>query len=300
VKARRLPLVYPTVSFAGLLFVLGAMWYAASSQNSAAVYLLLFGLTAVFLVSIPHTLINLAGMTITVESVHPTFAGQEVSLPVEITNSSRKTRHGIELAQVGSSRERKRIDYIPANKAARVTLRFPAEQRGEHKVGTLCLMSVYPLGFICYSKKLTPSQSYIVYPKPAGDVQLPVSVVRRPDNRPVTDFGEGDDFSGVRDYVPGESQRHIDWKAVARGQPLMTKQFTAEADSVVYLDFSALHFADTEERLSQLALWVIEAERAQRPYCLRLPGTEIPRAVGQSHFHQCLRALSLFQLKEHE
>jgi uncharacterized protein (DUF58 family) len=75
----------------------------------------------------------------------------------------------------------------------------------------------------------------------------------------------------------------------------MTKQFTAEEQGFVYLDFSALRFADVEDRLSQLALWVIEAERARRPYGLRLPGTEIPPAVGQSHFHQCLRALSLFQ-----
>jgi uncharacterized protein (DUF58 family) len=82
----------------------------------------------------------------------------------------------------------------------------------------------------------------------------------------------------------------------------MTKEFTAEAEGVVYLDFSALHFADVEERLSQLALWVIEAERTRRPYGLRLPRIEIPPAVGQSHFHQCLRTLSLFQLKpqEHE
>jgi uncharacterized protein (DUF58 family) len=53
--------------------------------------------------------------------------------------------------------------------------------------------------------------------------------------------------------------------------------------------------ADVEERLSQLALWVIEAERAGRPYGLRLPGTEIAPAVGEPHFHQCMRALSRFQ-----
>jgi uncharacterized protein (DUF58 family) len=300
VKERRLPLIYPTVGFAGLLFVLGAMWYAASSQNSAAVYLLLFALTAVFLVSIPHTLINLAGVTIALESVQPAFVGQEVSLPVEIMNDSRATRHGIELALSSSNRERRRIDCIPANEAARVTLRFPARQRGEHKVGTLCLTSIYPLGFIRFLKRFASSQSYIVYPKPAGVVRLPSSFVRRADSRPVTDFGEGDDFAGVRDYVPGESQRHIDWKAVARGQPLVTKQFTAEAEGVVYLDFSALHVADVEERLSQLALWVIEAERAGRPHGLRIPGTEIAPAVGQLHFHQCLRALSLFELKKHE
>ena len=287
--------VYPTTSFAGLLFVLAAMWYAASSQNSAAVYLLLFALTAVFLVSIPHTLLNLAGVTVTLESVKPAFAGQEVSLPAEIINGSRAARHGIDLALSGSASERKRIDHIPAGRAARVTLRFPARQRGEHKIGTLCLTSVYPLGFIRVLKKFAASQTYVVYPKPAGDLQLPLSRAHATHSRPQTDFGEGDDFAGVRAYVPGESQRHIDWKAVARGQPLMTKQFAAEAESSVHLDFSALRFADVEDRLSQLALWVIEAERVRRPYGLRLPGTEIPPAVGQSHFHQCLRALSLFQ-----
>jgi uncharacterized protein (DUF58 family) len=300
VKARKLPLIYPTAGFAGLLFVLGAMWYAASSQNNAAVYLLFFALAAVLLVSIPHTLINLAGVTVRLESVQPTFVGQEVSLPVEIMNDSRSTRHGIELALPGSNRERKRIDYIPAEKAARVTLRFPARQRGEHKVDTLCLTSAYPLGFIRFLKSFTSSQSYCVYPKPAGDVRLPASFERRGDSRPLTDFGEGDDFAGVRAYVPGESQRHIDWRAVSRGQPLMTKQFTAEAEGFVYLDFSALHSADVEEKLSQLTLWAIEAERARRPYGLRLLGTDIPPAVGQSHFHQCLRALSLFEMEEHE
>jgi len=300
VKARRLPLVYPTAGFAGLAFVLGAMWYAGSSQNNAAVYLLFFALTAVFLVSIPHTLINLTGVTVRLESVPPSFVGQEVSLPVEIMNGSRATRHGIELALSGSNGERQRIDYIPATKAARVTLRFPARQRGEHKVDALCLTSAYPLGFIRFLKRFTSSQSYLVYPKPAGNARLPASSMHRGGGRPLTDFGEGDDFAGVRAYVPGESQRHIDWRAVARGQPLMTKQFTAEAEGIAYLDFYALDSANVEEKLSQLALWVIEAERARRPYSIRLPGTEIPPGVGQSHSHQCLRTLSLFEVTEQE
>lgn len=299
-KARKLPLIYPTAGFAGLLFVLAAMWYSAASQNNTAVYLLFFALTAVFLVSIPHTLVNLAGVTVTLESVQPAFVGQEASLPLEIMNNSRATRHGIELGLSGSNKERQRIDYIPAHKAARVTLRFPAEQRGEHTVETLCLTSAYPLGFIRFLKKVSSSQTYIVYPKPAGDARLPSSFVRRHDGRPLAEFGEGDDFAGIRAYVHGESQRHIDWRAVARGQPLMTKQFTAEAEGVVYFDFSALRLADVEERLSQLALWVIEAERARRAYGLRLPGTEIPPAIGQTHFHQCMRALSLFELNEQE
>ena len=99
--------------------------------------------------------------------------------------------------------------------------------------------------------------------------------------------------------MSGESQRHIDWRAVARGQPLMTKQFTAESETVVYLDFSPLHFADMEESLSQLALWVIEAERAQRPYGLRLPATEIPPSLGNA-FSSVFACTRLFEFKEQE
>lgn len=295
-KAGKFPLLYPTASFAGLLFVLGAMWYAASSQNNPAIYLLLFGLTALFLVSIPRTLLNLGDVTIAPEAAKPAFAGDEVSLPVEIVNCSRATRRGIELVLPGSRGERKRVDYIPAGKAARVTLRFPAKQRGEHRIGTFRLTSIYPLGFVRVLKKFSSPQTYLVYPKPSGDSRLPVHRARSLHSRPQTDLGEGDDFAGVRAYVPGESQRHIDWRAVARGQPLMTKQFAAEAEGSVHLDFSAVRFLGVEEKLSQLALWVIEAERARRPYSLRLPNTNIAPAVGEAHFHRCMHALSLFEL----
>jgi uncharacterized protein (DUF58 family) len=138
------------------------------------------------------------------------------------------------------------------------------------------------------------NQTYLVYPKPAGNSQLPTNHSRFTDSWVQQSIGHGDDFAGVRAYVPGESQRHIDWKAVARGQPLMTKQFAAETRGAVYLDFFELHFDNVEEKLSQLTLWVIEAERARQPYGLRLPGIEISPALGQMHFHGCLRALSLF------
>jgi uncharacterized protein (DUF58 family) len=295
VKAGKFPLVYPTAGFAALLFVLAAMWYAASSQNSAAIYLLLFLLVSLFLVSIPHTLNNLLAVTVTVESAKPTFAGQEVSLPVEIANTSRATRYGIEVVLPDIDKTSKRLDFIPRKSAARLTIRFSARHRGEHRIEALDLTSCYPLGFARASRRFVSDQTYLVYPKPAGDPQLPTSHSHFADSLVQQSVGHGDDFAGVRAYRRGESQRHIDWKAVARGQPLMTKQFAAETKGAVCLDFSELPFADAEQRLSQLALWVIEAERARQPYGLRLPGTEIFPALGRMHFHYCLRALSLFR-----
>jgi uncharacterized protein (DUF58 family) len=294
-KERKFPLVSPTAGMFGLLFVMAAMWYGSASQNNAAAYLLLFCLLGVFLISIPHTLLNLGGLRPTVESAKPTFAGHEVALPVEIVNESRVARSAVSLSLPDCGNAREQVDHIAAGKAARVTLRFPALQRGEHEIGRLCLTTVYPLGFLRAWKRIATPQGYLVYPKPAGDPNLPKASTLSTQNKPAPQLGEGDDFAGVRAYVPGESQRHIDWKAVARGQELMTKQFTAESGGLLYLDFAAARANNLEDRLSQLALWVIEAERARVPYGLRLPATEIAPAVGQSHFHHCLRALALFK-----
>lgn len=294
-KSRALPLAYPTPACAGLFCVLLAMWYAASSQNNAAAYLLLFTLSSVFLVSIPHTVRNLAGLKLRAESIKPTFAGNEIWLPVEIINESRKGRYGVLLSVPDSDGTGERIDNIEPGKAARVTLRFPALVRGEHKINCLCLVSLYPLGFFRATKRPAARQRYIVYPKPAGDPKLPVDRARAAQAKRGPEAGEGDDFAGVRPYVPGESQRHIDWKAVARGQALMTKQYAAEPLGLLYLDFTAIRMRDPEARLSQLALWVIEAERTRRPYGLRLPSATILPSLGDRHFHHCLRTLALFK-----
>src|SRR2546423_12106234 len=285
----------PTTSFAGLLFVLVAIWYAASSQNNAASYLLLFALASVSLVSIPWKFSNMGGLQATVESVKPAFAGQEISLAVEVTNGSRGTRYDIAVALPDLGDAHDRIDEIPASKAARTVLRFPAAIRGEHEVGRLQLTSAYPLGFLRVVKQLPSPQRYVVYPKPAGEQRLPAETSRSGQSSSRREVGEGDDFAGVRAYVRGESQRHIDWKAVARGQALMTKQFTAELDAEVYVDLAAAQQSDLEDRLSQLALWIIEAERARTSYGLRLPNLELAPSLGQAHFHHCLHAVALFK-----
>src|SRR5438477_10251943 len=194
---RRLSLA-PTRSLAGLLFVLVAIWYGASSQNNAASYLLLFALMGVLLVSIPQTLSNLGGLQASAESIKPAFAGQEVSLPLEVTNESRATRYAIALTLPDLGDARERIDEIPAGKAARTMLRFPAAIRGEHEVGRLQLTSAYPLGFLRVLKQLPSPQRYVVYPKPAGEQRLPTETARSGQSSSRRELGEGDDFAGVR------------------------------------------------------------------------------------------------------
>jgi uncharacterized protein (DUF58 family) len=211
-NTRRVPLLYPTRIFAGLLFVLTAMWYASASQNNAANYLLLFCTIGVFLVSIPHTLLNLSGLNVNVESVKPAFAGQEVAVPIELSNASRRPRHGLVVSVPGTDDVGELVEEVPTGEAARATLRFTADARGEYEIAQVQLRSSYPLGFLAASRRVRTRQRYVVYPAPEGDAELPRGARNKRGARSDSLVSEGDDYAGVRAYVPGESQRHIDWK----------------------------------------------------------------------------------------
>src|SRR5207302_5394258 len=89
-SGRNFPALAPTRHLAKLAFLLSAVLYAAVSQNNGAAYVLLFLLTSVLLVSVLHMLLNLRGLKISVEAIKPAFAGQEISVPLEIVNQCRK------------------------------------------------------------------------------------------------------------------------------------------------------------------------------------------------------------------
>ena len=216
-------------------------------------------------------------------------------MPVEIASASRKPHYAVRVEVPDSGGDEQSIDEIPAGRAARVLIRFPARFRGQYEVKQLCITSAFPFGLLRAARRIDCKQQYLVYPKPQGDPSLPTDrarchiVDRKPSFAKAT-------ISPVCAPMCQENPN-----AISIGKPshvasrLMTKQYTTEATRTLYLDFALVAGNDTEARLAQLALWIIEAERARRSYGLRLPGTDIAPSLGQVHFHRCLRALALFK-----
>lgn len=54
-------------------------------------------------------------------------------------------------------------------------------------------------------------------------------------NRPSKRWGFGLDFAELREYQPGDEVRHVDWRASARTNKLMTKRYVEDNDSSVLL-----------------------------------------------------------------
>ncbi len=108
-----------------------------------------------------------------------------------------------------------------------------------------------------------------------------------------------DDFVGLRPYHPGDSPRHIAWKAATRSINLLTKQFSGRADVELWLDWDELPPSmNIEAKLSRLARWVIDAHANGHRFGLHLPHKTFSPDSGMLHREHCLEALALFDSKE--
>jgi uncharacterized protein (DUF58 family) len=103
-----------------------------------------------------------------------------------------------------------------------------------------------------------------------------------------------DDFSGLRNYVPGDALPRIAWKALAREQGLQVKQFSAQQGYSLWLDWSQLPNIATERKLELLTRWVLEADAHGLMYGLRLPDGEVMQHHGTTHRAECLKRLALY------
>jgi len=152
----------------------------------------------------------------------------------------------------------------------------------------------FPLGIFRAWSYVEPEAHCLVYPRPERSALPPASGesaiggLRSP-------VPGNDDYAGLRAYQLSDSPRHVAWKAVARSEDMLTKQFTGEAAAELWLDWGRLPAGlGVEQRLSRLAGWVLAADRAGRHYGLRLPGVEFAPGHGDRHRAACLQALALY------
>ncbi len=269
-----------------LLMLTGSVNY-----NLSLGFVLTFLLGAMSIITLLHTFRNLAKLQLTSGRAQPVFAGGTAHFMICIDNPSAAGRYSI-----GLSRGKGDAVFcdIPSQQCAYPAIPISAPRRGLLRPGKLTLFTRYPLGLFQAWAYFEPAMQCLVYPRPAAPGLALPPAEDNAGQGAVSGHGQ-EDFAGLRQYSPGDSMRHIAWKAVARGQTLLTKQFTGHAESHLWLSWEALPpRMGVEEKLSQLARWVIDAHARGLAFGLRLPGTTIACASGGAQRERCLEALALF------
>ena len=274
-----------------LIMLVGSINYVLSLG-----FMLTFLLAGMAIAGMVHTVRNLARLVIVTGRAEPVFAGEAAQFRLFLENTAPWTRPAVMVRHEASGAQI--VADVPASGSVDVVLPVPAARRGWLALERVRLETRYPLGLFRAWSNVRPDYRCLVYPRPEKS-PLPAS---SPDasfgSRQATSQGT-DDFSGLRTYQLADSPRHVAWKAVARSEDMLTKQFSGEASAELWLDWAQLPASlELEARLSRAAGWVLAAEAAGMRYGLRLPGIEIEPAHGDAHRTACLTALALFGTEE--
>lgn len=112
-------------------------------------------------------------------------------------------------------------------------------RRGREGAGGFFVDSTGPLGLGRRRLRFELPWEVVVYPSLVS-VRLRASVAealrrREAGSKPIRQLGEGRSFESLREWVPGDDLRHIDWKATARRRKVITRQYEAERRQQVLL-----------------------------------------------------------------
>ena len=149
---------------------------------------------------------------------------------------------------------------IPPRAAVREQVPVVPLRRGRETggAGGFVVDSFGPLGLGRHRARLPLPWDVVVYP-PLVSVRLRASVaeaLRRRDvgSKQIHRLGEGRLFESLREWVPGDDLRHIDWKATAKRGKVITRQYEAERRQQVLLvlDTGRLMTADVASGVARL------------------------------------------------
>ncbi len=287
---RRRLYILPTrtgIAYGVLLFL---MLIAGLNYANSIALLVTFLLAALGLVAMHACHRNMLGLGVVDLSCQDSFAGEQAALQLRLANGTAQPRIGIELETPGQAPV---SCTAPANGDTLVTLHIATPRRGSQPVGRLRIMTTWPFGLFCAWTWLHLSDAITVYPRPAGHRPVPLTAGSR-SGTARRESGEADEWATLRAFRDGDSPRQVAWKAYARGAPLLVKEYTASGAAERRFEFDTLVGLDTEQRLSQLSRWIVQAAAAGERYGLGLPQRRIELDQGLMHRQRCLRALALF------
>src|SRR5213076_2290840 len=228
------------VGAAGALAGLAALWIPWGLDAMLAADLGLVAL--VWLDAVLAARPGSAGLGVSRDAPPAFSVGREAAVSYRWVNATHRTAR-LRLRELrpdvlGGTQPPRRIAVPPLGTARdRVSVR--PVRRGRERGGGFALDSIGPLGLGARRDRIDLPWDAAVYP-PLVTVRLQASVARAQRRReqgitPLRQRGEGRLFESLRDWVPGDDLRHIDWKATARRGKVITRQYEAERRQQVLL-----------------------------------------------------------------
>lgn len=127
--------------------------------------------------------------------------------------------------------------YAPPKAELAADLELKFERRGRYREDTFGLATRFPFAFLTKTRHVALPREVLVYPRiePADEFFEILPMVRGEWESFVR--GRGSDLYRIREYMPEDSARHVDWKATAKSGSLKVREFAREDERKLCIVF---------------------------------------------------------------
>lgn len=276
--------------------IIFALLIAAIKFSHQPTFLLTFLLASIGQITSLYTHKNLLKIQLTTQTASPVFAGETAHFPLTINNPSNSPRHAIWLL----CGDYKTCFSLAANESKQFNIPVLSEQRGTLSAPSIILSSQFPIGILfSWTKAFSSDKTCLVYPKPKNLLNMPQFSHDADDstqdlihNSAQQILRGHEEFSSLKPYQTGDRPRDIHWPALAKHQQLVSKEFTQTSQDKQLFEWRHVQTLSTEDKLSQLTHWILQAEQQQLPYQVNIPNFRSDYQFGSSQQHVCLSELT--------
>ncbi|PYX13198.1 MAG: hypothetical protein DMG85_00035 [Acidobacteria bacterium] len=127
--------------------------------------------------------------------------------------------------------------YLPARASLISELELKFERRGRYQQERFGLATRFPFAFLTKTRRVPLAREVIVYPsvEPTDEFFEVLPLI----TGEFASFmrGRGNDLYRIREYMPEDSARHVDWKASAKSGSLKVREFSREDERKLRIVF---------------------------------------------------------------
>lgn len=127
--------------------------------------------------------------------------------------------------------------YTPANSELKADVQLRFDRRGAYQQQNFGLATRFPFAFLTKTRRVPLAREITVYPsvEPADDFFEVLPLI----TGELASFarGRGYDLYRIREYMPEDSARHVDWKATAKSGSLKVREFSREDERKLRIVF---------------------------------------------------------------
>src|SRR5579863_2630909 len=129
------------------------------------------------------------------------------------------------------------FSFFPPKAEVLADLQLRFDRRGRYRESGFGVATRFPFAFLTKTRDVALQREVLVYPpiEPPDELFEVLPLVRGEWESFLR--GRGSDLYRIREYMPEDSARHVDWKATAKSGSLKVREFTREDERKLCIVF---------------------------------------------------------------